>query len=307
MSGDILVIGYGAVGKATVQALSGRAVRVAQRNRPKDLPADIPFVACDVLDATSLRNAVRAASQIVFAIGFPYEGKIWQDAWPKAMANLLDAAEQEKARVVFVDNLYMYGPQTTPLREDMALQYYGAKPAVRAKITRQWMEAHRTGRVKFVALRAPDFYGPSVTQSHLGDQAFGNLAKGKSAMLIVDPDQRHAFAYVPDIARGVITLLDAPDEDFGQAWHIPCAHAISPREILAIGAKSLGKKTKITSIPMWLLPIFGLFMPFMKEMVEMRFQWDRPYDVDASKFAKRFWSDATPFEIGAVETMKSFS
>ena len=104
-----------------------------------------------------------------------------------------------------------------------------------------------------------------------------------------------------------MSLLDAPDEDFGQAWHIPCAPAITPREILAIGAKSFGKKTKVTNIPMWLLPIFGLFMPFMKEMVEMRFQWNRPYDVDSSKFAKRFWSDSTPFEIGAVETMKSFS
>ena len=39
----------------------------------------------------------------------------------------------------------------------------------------------------------------------------------------------------------------------------------------------------------------------------MSFNWDRPYRVDASDFAKRFWADATPFEIGAVETAKSFA
>ena len=125
-------------------------------------------------------------------------------------------------------------------------------------------------------------------------------------MLIAKPDQPHAFAYVPDIARGVVSLLDAPDDDFGQAWHIPCAPITTPREILSIGAQSLGQKLKITSIPLWTLSLFGLFMPFMKEMVEMRFQWDRSYDVDSSKFAKRFWSNATPFEIGAAETARSF-
>lgn len=138
----------------------------------------------------------------------------------------------------------------------MALQDFGAKPTVRAAITRQWIEAHKAGRVKVAALPAPDFYGPGVTQSHLGDVAFGNLVIGKSVMLIVNPEQPHAFAYVPDIARGVVSLLDAPDDDFGQAWYIPCAPMTTPREILSIGAQSLGQKLKSTSIPLWALSIF---------------------------------------------------
>ena len=38
----------------------------------------------------------------------------------------------------------------------------------------------------------------------------------------------------------------------------------------------------------------------------MRFQWDRPYHVDASRFASAFWSDATPFETGVRETALAF-
>ena len=307
MSETILVIGYGPVGKATVSALKDRNIRVAQRHRPKDLAAHIPFVACDVLDGGSVHEAVRGATQIVIAVGFAYEGKTWREAWPKAMAHILDAAADQQARVVFVDNLYMYGPQTHPLREDMPMQDYGTKPAARAEITRQWQAAHQSGRVKFAALRAPDFYGPGVANSHLGQLAFGNIAKGKSAMLIIDPDQRHDFAFVPDIARGVVSLLDAPDDAFGQAWHIPCAPITTPRVILDIAATHLGKKLRLNTIPMWLLPLMGFFMPMMKEMTEMHFQWDRTYQVDSSKFAKRFWANATPFEIGAIETLKSFS
>jgi hypothetical protein len=44
----------------------------------------------------------------------------------------------------------------------------------------------------------------------------------------------------------------------------------------------------------------------MREIAEMRFQWDRPYRVDAHKFAERFWSDVTPFDIGARATALSF-
>ena len=33
----------------------------------------------------------------------------------------------------------------------------------------------------------------------------------------------------------------------------------------------------------------------------MRFTWDPPYHVDATKFARAFWSDPTPFETGVRE------
>ncbi len=306
MAECILVIGYGPVGAATVALLQDRNVRVAQRQAPPHLPPGTAFMPCDVLDAASLRKAAEGTTQIVLAVGFPYEAKAWRASWPVAMANVLKAAEAARARLIFADNLYMYGPQTAPLREDMPLQDHGAKPAVRAAITRQWMAAHDEGRVKAVALRAPDFYGPGVRQSQLGELALGNLARGKRAMLIVDPDQPHAFAYVPDIARALVSLIDAPDDAFGQAWHVPCAPAQTPRAILAMGARALGRTLKISAIPAGLLPVLGLFVPALREMAEMRFQWDRPYEVDSSKFAGRFWADATPVETGVIETLKSF-
>ncbi|MFX8393257.1 hypothetical protein ABTL67_19335, partial [Acinetobacter baumannii] len=86
----------------------------------------------------------------------------------------------------------------------MGLTTYGAKPAVRADITRQWMAAR--DRVRFAALRAPDFYGPGIgALSHFGDLGFGALAKGQPATLVIPPDRPHTFAYVPDIARAIET------------------------------------------------------------------------------------------------------
>ena len=308
MSNQIVVFGYGPVGKAVTETLvrQGRAVRVAQRTQPTALPPGATFQRCDVLDAGAVRSAAEGAGQIVVAIGCPYEGRIWRKHWPQAMTNLVAACEDTGARMVFVDNLYMYGPQQAPLREDMPLTDYGVKPAVRSNVSRIWMAARDAGRVRVAALRAPDFYGPGVMNSHLGDTAFGALAKGRTATLIAPADTPHDFAYVPDIARAVDTLLDAPDDAFGQVWHMPCAPIHTPRQILQLGAQALGVKLKISVLPLWLIPILGLASPMMREMSEMRFQLDRPYAVDWQKFGKRFWSDATPFEVGAPATALSF-
>ncbi len=308
-TGKITILGYGPIGKAAAERLvrEGRHVTVAQRKAPADLPPGADFVRCDVLDLDSVRAATAGAEQVVASFGFAYEGAIWRESWPRAMANLIDACEEARARLVFFDNLYMYGPQTAPLTEDTPLTDYGVKPAVRSAVTRQWMAARDAGRVKIAALRAPDFYGPGVGNSHIGDVGFGMLAKGRAATLLIPPDVQHDFAYAPDIARMVTTLLDAPDEDFGQAWHSPCAPTRTSREILALGAAALGVKLRVTALPSGLLPVLGLGSSVMREFSEMRFAFDRPYHVDARKWTRRFWDDVTPFEIGAVETAREFA
>jgi nucleoside-diphosphate-sugar epimerase len=308
MTGEILVLGYGAVGKATVARLlaEGREVTVAQRNRPKDLPQEAQFITCDVLDLASLKGAAKNASQIVVALGFKYDGKVWRNAWPRAMANIIEVCAKGGQRIVFVDNLYMYGPQTAPLREDMPLSNYGAKPAIRAEVTRLWMDAAAAGHIKIAALRAPDFYGPHVELSLWGPESLGAIAKGKAGRIPMPLDVPHDFAYVPDFARAVVTLLDAADDAYGQAWHVPVAPTRTAQEIIDIAERHLGHNVKVSTVSPLMLKLLGLFIPFIREFNEMSFNFDKPYHVDASKFSKRFWSDATPFEVGVGATVDSF-
>jgi nucleoside-diphosphate-sugar epimerase len=309
MGQSIVILGYGATGRATadVLAVKGAKVGIAQRKAPVDMPAGTKFVAYDVLDPESVKAAIRGADQVVLAIGFTYDAKVWRQVWPRAMNNVVEACAASGARLVFIDNLYMMGPQNGPVREDMPLSNRAAKPAIRSEVTRIWMAAAEAGRVRVAALRPPDFYGPGVGQSHLGDQAFGALAKGKPALLLAPPDTPHDFAYVPDIGRAVVTLLEAPDDAYGQAWNMPCAPTTTPREIIRLGAAAIAMKPRITAIPLWTLPAMGVFVPFLREVADMSFTWDRPYRVDAGKFARRFWSDVTPFEIGAAATARSFA
>lgn len=305
----IVVIGAGPVGRATALALAARgdAVRLANRSRPSDWPATIPFTACDVLDRASVTTAIAGAEQIVLAVGFVYDARVWRRVWAPAMTNVVEACAVTGARLVFLDNLYQLGPQNRPRTEDMPLTNRGDKPPVLAEVTRIWQRAAAAGRVRIASLRCSDFYGPGVSRSHLGDTGFGLIAQGKSALLLAPPDTPHDFAYVPDIARALIALLDAPDADFGQVWNMPCAPTRTPRQILALGAKAIGVKPRLTAIPLWMLRPLGLFARFMREVADVAFTWDRPYVVDGSKFTRRFGFETTPFEVGAPATARAFA
>lgn len=307
MNGITTVFGNGAIGHLVTEALLARgdAVRVAQRRRPARLPPGAAYVACDILDPGAVRRAVDGAAQVLLAVGFPYDSRVWRTAWPRTMTNVVEACAQAGARVVFIDNLYQLGPQGAPRREDMPLTALGNKPAILSEVTRLWMAAR--DRVRLAALRCPDFYGPGVAASHLGASAFGPLARGKRAQMVAPPDTPHDFAYVPDIARAAVTLLDAPDDAYGQPWNVPCAPTRTPREILKLGAEALGVPLRMTVVPLRLLPLLGLVSRPLKEVADVGFTWDRPYVVDASKFARRFWSDVTPFETGVPATARSFA
>ncbi len=301
-----VVFGSGAVGRPIIEMLVGRGdrVRVAQRSRPEGLPADVEHVRCDVLDSDAVAQAVEGAAQVVLAVGFPYDARVWRTAWTRTMANLLAACATAKARLVFIDNLYQLGPKSEPRHEDMALSDAGEKAAILAEVTRLWQAARSSVRV--AALRCPDFYGPGVGNSHLGAFALGELAKGRPAQLLVPPDMLHDFAYVPDIARAAVTLLDAPDDAFGQAWNMPCAPTRSPRDLLAIGAATLHRKLRIWAVPLWLMRPLGLVYRMAREVVDVAFTWDRPYLVDGGKFTRRFGFVVTPFEVGMMTTARAF-
>lgn len=307
MTQQVKVFGYGAVGRPIVERLVARGdhVRVATRRRPAELPDGVEHVMCDVLEVDDVRAALAGASQAVLAVGFAYDSRLWRTVWPQTMMNMIEGCAEAHARLVFIDNLYQLGPQIAPRTEDMPLAAVGEKAVILAEVARLWQGARE--RVHIATLRCSDFYGPGVAVSHLGASAFGELAKNKPAQLLVPADTPHDFAYVPDIARAAVLLLDAPDDDFGQAWNMPCAPTRSPRALLAMGAAALGHRLRIWAIPFALLRPIGLVYRFAKEVADVGFTWDRPYIVDGGKFTRRFGFAPTPFELGVPATVQAFA
>jgi len=308
MHGHDLIFGFGVAGRAIAHRLhvAGRPVRIAQRSRPAQLPEGMEFFPCDVLNGAEVMAAAAGAARIVIATGFAYDRRVWAESWPLAMTHFLAAAEAACAPTLFFDNMYMYGPQNRPVREDTPFARWGGKAGVRQAISEIWQKAAQDGRVCMSTLRVSDFYGPGVLNSHLGQLLFGRLAVGQPAQFAVPVDYPHDVAYLPDVARAVHTLLDAPEDAWGQVWHMPCDQTLTLREIAVLAAVAMNQTPRIQSIPAVLQPVFRLFSPTLREVHDVRFLFDRPYYVDASRFKKRFWSDVTPVRAGVAETARYF-
>jgi nucleoside-diphosphate-sugar epimerase len=169
-----------------------------------------------------------------------------------------------------------------------------------------WQKAHSEGRVQAVAVRSSDFYGPGVRQSLLGAPTLGLVAQGKTVLMTSDPDLPHDVTHVEDYARAEVTLLDAQDADYGQAWHVPCSETRTFRQLMTIAADAMGTPLKIRHFGKWQTYMLGMFIRDVAEYREMHFLLDRPYLVDSSRFKERFWSDTIPFDEGIPEAVMSF-
>jgi nucleoside-diphosphate-sugar epimerase len=308
MTRTVAVMGYGPVGRALVPLLIARGdlVRVVQRHSPAALPQGCDFRSADVTDRAAVTQACAGTNAVVCCIGVPYISSVYERVWPLVMASLLDACASCSIPFIFADNLYMYGPQSVPLTEELPLTTFGRKPRVRAEITTMWLDAHARGRVRAVAVRASDFYGPDCETSVISRFGVARLIAGQAAIAPYQPDNLHDFTYVPDFARALVTLLDAPADAYGQAWHVPNAPTRTLRDILGLAARLIGVPLRVRVLSGPLVGLLGLVRSDVRELREMRFQWDGPYLVDASKFRARFWSDPTPFEAGLRATIASY-
>jgi nucleoside-diphosphate-sugar epimerase len=299
-----VVLGAGPVGSALVALLhgEGKPIRVVTKSGKADTPEGVEVMAADLSVAEEAVRACSGAGVVYSCVGIGYRG--WPERWPALMAGMLAGAEATGARFVFTDNLYMYGPQNGVLKEYAPLTDYGRKPATRATITRMWQAAHAEGRLEAAAVRASDFYGPSVQHAVLGNATFARIMLGMKALCIGSVDQPHSFSYVPDIARALVTVGEAGNAAFGRAWHVPNAPDHTLREILTMFAQAAGKELKITVLPRWLHAIIGQFDEDMRELKEMRYQWEGPFRVDSSQFTASFGMTATPFEEGIARTIE---
>ena len=55
---------------------------------------------------------------------------------------------------------------------------------------------------------------------------------GKSGQVFVNPDTPHTYHFIPDVAAGLAALGRADDAACGRCWMLPCAPAVTTRELV---------------------------------------------------------------------------
>ncbi len=281
----------GAIGQALARALKeqNKPVRLISR-RPVAVNADDQLFSADLQQAEAVRRAVAGSQVVYLTVGLPYNTKLWQAKWPLFMRNTIEACKQEKAKLIFFDNVYMYDPKAMPyLTESTPVQPKSRKGAVRAAIANMLWQAIESGEVTALIARCADFYGPSIQgTSLLTEIVFKPLSKGKKALWFASVHHKHSFTYVPDAARAMVLLADTP-QAFNQVWHLPTdPNPLSGEEWIGAVARALGSKGAFRVLSKNMVRLAGLLSPLLREMPEMWYQYDRDYVFDSSKFNAQF-------------------
>src|SRR5829696_6208893 len=299
-----VIFGTGAVGMSVMDVLvqSGKRVRMVNRSGRASVPEGVEVLGGDATDETFAREASKGASVVYFALNPPYDK--WPELFPRLQAGVLEGAASAGAKLVAMENLYMYGPTDGgPLTEDLPYAPNTRKGTIRARMSEELMEAHTSGRVQVAIGRASDFFGPRVIASAAGEQVFGRAVEGKSAQVAGDPNQPHTYTYAPDIGRGLV-ILGEREEALGQAWHLPSPETVTTRQFVEMIFEEAGKPARVQAAPKIVLRAMGLFNPGIREMIEMRYEFEEPFIVDDSDFIRTFGEQATPLREAIQRTVR---
>lgn len=306
MSTELHVIfGAGQVGRPLARFLleAGKRVRIVKRS-PGGAPPGTEVIQGDAADPAFCAQAARGATTVYHCMNPPYDAQLWAELLPCWMDNLITATARTAARLVVLDNVYMLGrPGGRPLDDDTPPNPCSRKGEIRARVAERLFEAHRRGDVLATSGRASDFYGPGGTLTLLGDQFWRPALAGKTVWLPFDPDVTHTYHYIPDVAAGLMTLGCATADVYGRPWMLPCAPAESTRQLVERFSRRLGRNIKLARAPHWTVTAIGLFVPFLRQLDEMLYQWHEPFVISDRRFRERFQQKPTDVDQAVAATV----
>ena len=274
----------GAVGKSIGATLAAQGKPFVVVGRFKErLAKAFPTAEHRVADLETPEGAhaaVRGATSVVMTLGLPY----WEFArYPALMNNVVDACVSEGVqRFVHVSNVYVYGmPTAERVDEAQPLQPCSFKGRMRLEQERILFAAHTSGRLKAMVLRPPDYFGADAELSISKGILDAALAK-KTADLLGPCDTPHQLVYTPDLGPILYKMLQS-DTGWGEAYNFAGSGIITMREFALKMFAAAGAEPKLRVAGKGLMRFLGLFMPIMRELVEMNYLQSTPVNLADAK------------------------
>jgi nucleoside-diphosphate-sugar epimerase len=304
----ITILGAGgAISNELVQLLAAQNLpfRLVGRH-PAPNPAAAEVISADLTDKDQCARAVAGSSLVLLLAGLKYDHTVWAELWPRIMANTTEACKQAKARLIFFDNVYMYGRVAGAMTENTPFNPRSRKGEIRAKIAAALIDEWKAGNLTAMIARAADFYGPRAGNGVPNALVFDPLSKKQKPMCLVNDSLPHSYTYTPDAATSLMKLAEC-ESAWNQTWHLPTApDPPTTEQFIRQAAESMGANGKYRVLSPLMIRVFGLFNRTVGELHEMLYQNDSPYLFDSSKYAQAFGFAGTPYADGIRTTAASY-
>ncbi len=288
-----VVVGAGPIGSgaATSLADSGHEVKVVTRSGTGPEHPLVQRVRLNAADALALVEVCAGAVAVYNCANPAYHR--WVSDWPPLAASLLAAAQAHDAVLATVSNLYAYGPVAGPITAAPPDAPHDHKGEVRARMWASALEAHRSGKVRAVEVRAGDHIDAGA-RSVLGHNVPALLA-GRRLRVLGDPDQPHTWTSTADTVRALLRV-SADASTHGRVWLVPSNPPRTQRQALADLAAAAGVPApRVVGTSMAVLRVGGLFSPLLRELRGTYYQFDRPFVVDDRETRERLGLQPEPW------------
>lgn len=298
-----VIFGTGPVGLAVMDELvqQGKPVCMVNRSGRAAAPVGVQVIAGDATDPAFTRQVCTGATVVYQCTNPPYTE--WVERFPPLQAGVLAGASAAGAKLVAMENVYMYGPTGgKALVETLPYAAQTRKGKARAAMAEALLNAHQQGKVRAVIARAADFFGPRVRVSALGERVWPAALAGKPVQVLGNPDLPHTYSYMPDIGKALV-ILGAAKQALGQVWHIPSATTVTTRQLLQLVGEAIRKPVRIQTAPKLLLQVLGFFNTDLREVLEMLYQFEEPFMLDGGKFTHAFGDHTTPLPVAIQATV----
>ena len=296
----------GPIGSGLARDLISRNIRTRLVGRKPSPIEGAEIVSADLIDTKATNDAVAGSSVIYLLAGLKYQFGVWQQLWPLIMENVIEACKRANARLLFFDNVYMYGKVAGAMTEETPYAPCSRKGEVRARIAATLMYEVKAGSLTAMIARSADFYGPVTPHGIANILVFEAFERGAKASWLVNADVPHSFTYIPDAVRGVASLA-ANESAWNQVWHLPTTPAPpTGREFITMAAEEFGVAPKFRVLSRPMLRLVGLFDTNVRESYEMLYQSDSPYIFDSTKYAREFGFAGTPYAEGIRHSARSY-
>jgi len=281
-------------------------IRLVSRSPRRVNPTD-EVVAADLLDPAATARAVAGSEVAYLVAGLRYDTAVWQEQWPRVMRNVIDACKRHGARLVFFDNVYAYGRVAGAMTEETPFNPTSRKGEVRARIATTLLEEMRRGELQAMIVRAADFYGPGAVTSFTHATVFERLRQGKTPQWIGDPKAVHTFSYTPDVGRALAVLGQSADA-YGQTWHAPTSREpMTGERFVRLACEIAGRPYRLQVAPRWMLRLMGLFVPVLRENMEMTYQFEHDYRFDSRRTEAALGLEPTTYREGIAAALRARS
>jgi nucleoside-diphosphate-sugar epimerase len=295
MNRSALIIGAtGGIGSETARALlaSGFRVRALARDPEqarRSLPelAAIEWVSGDAMTTDDVVRAAAGVSVVVHAAN-PKNYRNWAGTVLPMLESSIAAAKAAGARLVLPGTVYNFGPNApVTVDESTSQEPVTRKGKIRVAMEQRLRAASREG-MRVLIVRAGDFFGPRGKSNWFTQ---GLVKPGRALRSVVYPgrhDAGHSWAYLPDLARTIVKLVER-DAELGtfEVFHFR-GHTFERGVELAEATRAAAgvPQAPIRRFPWFVIYLLAPFVETFREMIEMRYLWQSSLLLDNQKLVR---------------------